>query len=170
MKKQNGLKRNFKTEKLFLKLVEEGYFIVYKNGTVLNTATGNLLGRSNTKYYINISYGPKNKRVGIGLHRLIWLVFKGPIPIGKEINHINGIKSDCRLKNLELVTRSGNTQHAYDIGISPKGKHRFPQAYEKRRKFGIKARNLRRKGWTYVNIANKFNVSELYVHRAVNTR
>jgi DNA invertase Pin-like site-specific DNA recombinase len=35
-----------------------------------------------------------------------------------QINHINGIKSDNRLINLEVTTPQGNTLHAYRLGLS----------------------------------------------------
>lgn len=54
-------------------------------------------------------------------HRLIWETFKGPIPEGMVINHKNGIKTDIRLENLEVVTHSENTLHAYQNGFA-KGK------------------------------------------------
>lgn len=52
------------------------------------------------------------------VHRMIWEAANGPIPAGMEINHINGIKSDNRLANLEMVTPSENCLHAFRTGLS----------------------------------------------------
>lgn len=35
-----------------------------------------------------------------------------------EVNHIDGVKSNCSVSNLEWVTRSENLRHAYDIGLN----------------------------------------------------
>ena len=48
-------------------------------------------------------------------HRLVWRHFNGPLPDQMTINHKNGIKSDNRLVNLELATRSENARHAVRI-------------------------------------------------------
>lgn len=50
-------------------------------------------------------------------HRLVWESVNGPIPNDLQINHINGIKTDNRISNLELVTGSENTAHAYRLGL-----------------------------------------------------
>ena len=59
--------------------------------------------------YPTVSLGRKsNARV----HRLVAETFLKR-PIGKDqVNHINGIKTDNRLSNLEWVTGSENMQHA----------------------------------------------------------
>ncbi len=44
-------------------------------------------------------------------HRIIWLATYGFIPDGLEVNHVNRIKWDNRLTNLELVTSAGNQAH-----------------------------------------------------------
>lgn len=51
-------------------------------------------------------------------HRVIWEAVHGPIPPGMVINHLNGIKDDNRIANLELTTQHGNVQHAWATGLA----------------------------------------------------
>lgn len=59
------------------------------------------------------------RRVGDKLvHRLVWEHVHGPIPEGMVINHINGVKTDNRIENLECVTEGENHDHAtYVLGV-----------------------------------------------------
>ena len=42
------------------------------------------------------------------VHSIVWTTFNGPVPEGQQINHINEIKTDNRLENLNLMTRKEN--------------------------------------------------------------
>lgn len=57
-------------------------------------------------------------------HRVIWETVNGPIPEGLEIDHLNGNKSDNRVRNLEAVTKSQNVLRALALGLAPRGEQR----------------------------------------------
>lgn len=42
------------------------------------------------------------------IHRLVYETFNGTIPEGYDVNHINEVKTDNRLENLNLMTRREN--------------------------------------------------------------
>lgn len=49
------------------------------------------------------------------IHHLVMEAFVGPRPKSFEINHLNGIKSDNRLANLEYCTAQANREHLYEV-------------------------------------------------------
>lgn len=61
------------------------------------------------------------------IHRLVASAFIDNPNSLPEVNHINGIKSDNRVENLEWVTRSQNMVHASKSGllISSKGERHY---------------------------------------------
>ena len=60
------------------------------------------------------------KQKNCSVHRLVALTFL-PNPDNKpEVNHKDGIKSNCRIDNLEWTTHSENMKHAYDSGLITK--------------------------------------------------
>lgn len=62
------------------------------------------------------------------IHRLVAEAFLGTQPDGRpEINHINGDKGDCRVANLEWVSRRENARHAARHGLMRHGE-RHPRA------------------------------------------
>ena len=50
-------------------------------------------------------------------HRFVYEVFKGPIPHGFEVDHIFPVKSDNRIKNLQLLTHKQNVEKSKNKAI-----------------------------------------------------
>lgn len=62
--------------------------------------------------YRTVSLHISGKKFTFHVHQIVWLAAKGRIPPGKEIHHINGVKTDNRIANLALVTRAENLRYA----------------------------------------------------------
>jgi len=88
----------------------------YKNiccdtlGHVLNKKTKKLIGQMAANGYIQLSldFNDDGTRNIMQAHNFIWVSLKGEIPKGKIINHINEIKNDNRIENLECVSKTEN--------------------------------------------------------------
>lgn len=108
----------------------EGYFIdtdgivwTNKNGKSKTSRTQLRLlklSKKKTGYvYANIYYGRTvSERASLRVHRIVWETFKGPIPEGFVVDHINDIKDDNRLENLQLLTPKENTLKYWETEIA----------------------------------------------------
>lgn len=93
-------------------------YAVSDRGRVRNEATGYVSnGRNSGHGYKKVTFWLNNVAVATEyVHRLVADAFI-PNPNGyKEVNHIDGDRTNNRVENLEWVTSSGNTEHAVETG------------------------------------------------------
>lgn len=71
-------------------------------------------------YYLKVTVD--GCRHSVLIHRMVYAYRNrlSEFPKGLVINHINGIKTDNKIENLELVTYSENTRHAIATGLKEK--------------------------------------------------
>lgn len=68
--------------------------------------------------YHRVNMGRRNQKY---IHRIVAEAFIPNPQKRRCVNHINGIKTDNRVENLEWCTHKENVQHSYDTGLNPKG-------------------------------------------------
>ena len=67
------------------------------------------LGNPNSRGYLKITINDNGKRKQFYNHRFIYECFHGQITDKRVVDHINNIKTDDRLDNLQLITQRENT-------------------------------------------------------------
>lgn len=115
--------------------------------------------------YLIVSLAPVGERAQrrcYGVARLVFTAFSGPIPVGKQINHINGVKTDNRLGNLEIVTPRENVRHSIEkLGRDYRGM-RSPNAKLTDAQV-VAMRESAAAGSTFKALARRYNVDPVTV-------
>lgn len=92
----------------------EGLYEICEDGRIKNKKSGELLnGTKSNNGYIRISLSKCSKSKKIYKHRLLAIAFIEKVDGKNVVNHINGLKDDNRLENLEWTSIRENTSHGF---------------------------------------------------------
>lgn len=116
--------------------------------------------RFNKDGYIHVRLAKNGAVKEFLLNRLVAQLFIGPAPKGHEtVNHINGIKTDNHVENLEWASRSEQMYHAYKHGLKLPVKDKAIKSFSQADKAYIKSHFMKYKHGKSINyFAHKFNV------------
>jgi hypothetical protein len=110
--------------------------------------------------YLGVHLGRHNGHL---IHRLMAQAFLPPISGRTHVNHINGIKTDNRIENIEWSNKSLNQLHAMELGLyaGPPLKQGASQGNAKLTDDNVRQiRAMRAAGVHYIKIAQEFGVSQ----------
>ena len=110
------------------------HLLLRKNGRIDNRK-GKILKPTKTHDgYLRVTFSFEGKRKSFLVHRLVALAFL-PNPLNKEtVNHINGIKTDNRVENLEWATHKEQKEHSIKHHLCDKNIEKLKEANQKRAK------------------------------------
>jgi hypothetical protein len=99
--------------------IEQNY-IVNKDGSIINRRTGkevkfglNHKGYEKARLHTPLSKNPDGRKPYFK-HRIIAMFYLDDYSNELQVNHKNGIKTDNRLENLEMVTATENMRHSWN--------------------------------------------------------
>lgn len=115
--------------------------------------------------YVILTTYPRQQKTH-KVHRLVAQAYISNPRGFKEVNHINGIKDDNRVKNLEWSTRQHNAKHAGILGLMRNGEEHHNAKLSKEQVLNI--RELYQLH-TQAQLAKMFGVSQTQISRVVNS-
>lgn len=149
------------------KLKSVDHLVVMNNGRT-RIQFGRIIKTSvSKKGYIQCSIKINGNRFHTSIHRLIAICFIPNIHNKQQVNHINGVKSDNRIENLEWCSNRENIIHAYAndlIGFKRGEKHHNSKITD------IQESEIftkRENGYMYKDLSLEYNLSIQAIYKRV---
>lgn len=159
---------------IWVEIFDYPTYSISTEGRVKNNKSGKILKpQTNSSGYLHIIIRNETRVLTKTVHRLVAEHF---LPMSQNpkriyVNHLDGVKSNNALRNLEWVSASENIKHSYAIGL--REKQREKSRLQKAKLSEIDIRNIRQRyqdGESQTSIAGSFNVSQSNVHAVVHGR
>lgn len=88
---------------------------------IIYSPKGNILAQNKKENgYLYVFPSFKGKMENITVHRISYIWFKGDIPEGMQIDHINRVRHDNRPANLQVLTNRENNMRKVNCKGAPK--------------------------------------------------
>lgn len=133
-------------------------YVIYSDGRIWSNLSNKFLTPFKDKDgYVEVTLNKIRWKV----HRLIASLFIENIDNKPFINHINGIKHDNRIENLEWATATENNNHAYCAGLSSTGENSVKSILTEKQVLDIRlSYKFRDSQYGCAALAKKYKVSE----------
>lgn len=137
----------------------DGYYQISNTGLVRNAVRNKLLKPAYLNFYahVNLKNIKLKSQKRYCVHRLVASAFI-PNPENKpHVNHIDGIKGNNRLSNLEWCTPLENIQHAKRTGLFLLGERSYGAILTAKQVLSM--REDRKNGMRFQKLADKYGIS-----------
>lgn len=148
-----------------------GFYEVSNIGRVRRVSAGSkrsglaLLARIDNRGYCVVDLKHLSRRQRCQVHRLVMAAFVGSCPGGHEVNHIDAVRTNNHVLNLEYVTRLQNVRHAVRLKRHP---HGMGQGSAKLTDDSVRRiRGLRAAGWSIPSLVKEFGVAKSQIENVI---
>ncbi len=157
-----------------MKQFRDTNYYVTKCGNVFSKKSTGLkrmkLCNDNYGYQI-LTLSINKERKQYKVHRLVgecYILNPNNLP---QINHLNGVKHDNRVENLEWINQSNNQKHAYSIGLQKLGQEHSRAKITDEEVDWIRKNYIpRHSKFNSIALAKKFNVGHSQILRIVKNK